>query len=267
MGPTILFKALLPEVPRVARLQKLKKLLAACEKATPKVKRLQTNPSEHISKYSSWIKVFCEELDKKGDEDSYVHKHIFRKHLIAQAFWVNGGSNKDAAAVEEGVRNLSSKFFLRDNITKSALLQLLPDQGEYMGSIHSAIRPWHLAKKLNTDPLLIACYACLSHDLLSQALKWSKPVAAEFIIQFARNHGEELLSAISEHKTQFIDGQVPIAPCIYNLMKPFLQSEISQPQVASASSQEPPRKRQRRRWSQDALVGAEDAPSERERET
>ena len=53
MGPTVLFKALLPEVPRVARLQKLKKLLAACEKATPKVKRFQTNPSEHVSQYSS----------------------------------------------------------------------------------------------------------------------------------------------------------------------------------------------------------------------
>ena len=267
MGPTILFKALLPEdSSRVARLQKLKKLLGACEKATPKVKRLQTNAPEHISKYSLWIKVFCEELDKKGDENSYVHKHIFRKHLIAQAFWANGGSNKNAAAVEEGLRNLSSKFFLPDTITKSTLLQLLPDQGEYLGNISSVIRPWNLAKKLKTDPLLITCYACLSHDLLSQALKWSQPVAAEFIIQFARNHGEELLSAISEHKRQFTDGQVPIAPCIYNLLKPFLQGEISQPQpqLQLASSQEPPQKRPRKRWKQDALAGAGDAASEEE---
>jgi hypothetical protein len=65
-----------------------------------------------------------------------------------------------------------------------------------------------------------------------------------------------LLRAVLAHKQEFKDAGVSVAPCIHNLLKPFLCGSDA-PGLQASTSQEKvspePEGKRRRRWSADAL--------------
>ena len=75
------------------------------------------------------------------------------------------------------------------------------------------------------DPLLISCWACLSHDLYSVVEKQASISLSELLEQIHVN-AKELHEAAVLHKKQFVDGGVPIAPCLTNLIMPILQAKL-----------------------------------------
>jgi len=159
---------------------------------------------------------------------------------------------------------LCSRQFLPKEMSRSSLLQLLPDQGGYLSAVPSCLRPWDISRKLhNVDPLLISAWACLCHDLIQNAQKWVPPLDAAAIIEFINANAAVILANVRAHKKQHIDGKVPVAECIHNLLKPLLCSSGSSSSPAKAkvkaatmppAEDSPSQKRQRRqKWASHVL--------------
>ena len=273
MGPTILFKCFLAEeCTRAARLQKLRRFITSCEKAASKVKPSKAGFPQHLETYQDFCKTFCAGLDLKT-ENGYVHKHIFRKHVLSEVFFKSGCNNSSAATVEAGLSALCSRQFLPKDMSRSTLVQLLPDQGGYLSAVPSCLKPWDISRKLhNVDPLLISAWACLCHDLIQNAQKWVPPLDVAAIIQFVKANAEVVLANVRAHKKQHIDGKVPVAECIHNILKPLLCSSgsCSSPAKVKAATMpptedSPSQKRPRRlKWGNHVLAveeGSGDADS------
>ena len=75
------------------------------------------------------------------------------------------------------------------------------------------------------DPLLISCWACLSHDLYTVVQKQTSISLSELLAQIHFN-ANELREAAALHKEQFVDGGVPVAPCLTNLVMPILRKNL-----------------------------------------
>ena len=75
------------------------------------------------------------------------------------------------------------------------------------------------------DPLLISCWACLSHDLYTVVQKQTSISLSELLEQIHGN-ANELREAAALHKVQFVDGGVPVAPCLTNLVLPILRKNL-----------------------------------------
>lgn len=75
------------------------------------------------------------------------------------------------------------------------------------------------------DPLLISCWACLSHDLYTVVQKQTSISLSELLEQIHGNTNE-LREAAALHKEQFVDGGVPVAPCLTNLVMPILRKNL-----------------------------------------
>jgi hypothetical protein len=85
------------------------------------------------------------------------------------------------------------------------------------------------------DPLLISCWACLSHDLYTVVQRHTTISFSELVQQIQENV-EELRSMATQHKEQHFDAGVPIAPCLANLVMPLLQERLPSKMLNSKRS-------------------------------
>jgi hypothetical protein len=92
------------------------------------------------------------------------------------------------------------------------------------------VMPFRSSLLSGIDPLLISCWACLSHDLYSVLEKQASISVSELLEQIHVN-AKELHEAAVLHKKQFVDGGVPVAPCLTNLIMPILQAKLPEKMV------------------------------------
>ena len=89
------------------------------------------------------------------------------------------------------------------------------------------------------DPLLISCWACLTHDLLTVAQRETTLTVSD-IIKHIADHASDLQAEVESHKGEYVDAGVPVAPCLANLIMPSLRSAY--PEKLKPKDQTPSKK-------------------------
>jgi hypothetical protein len=73
--------------------------------------------------------------------------------------------------------------------------------------------------------MLLSCWACLSHDLYTEVQTKTTFTFSELLEQL-HVHAQEIRAAALQHKQEYVDGDVPVAPCLVNLVMPLLKEKF-----------------------------------------
>ena len=274
MGPTRLLtlwkKMSRAKKSRLTRMQSLDAFPAEQETVQ---QSMCTAVKEHLALVEAWLKEFCSVLGccsfgqdrprRTRTRYSYIHKHLLRKAVLRGAIVATGASAQlhQVEKVEQAVANLGAPW-IGLGTTAKELSALGPDQGNYLSGL-GRVSPWEVCKRFQVSPLLLSCWCCLAHDMWAE--EGLQDWAVDDFYAWLDANKVELHGAIAEHKRSFIDGGVPVSPCLRKLIAgkiPKQKAEQARPLQPSRKNEagnssdkrEKARQQQRRpRWKASIL--------------
>ena len=239
--------------------KELERFLENVQQAAKQVPRFALDPEaavKHIQKYKVWLQTFCSFLRAGGNtgnasEEGYIYKHLLRKHLLLRTWQQSRSGRMDPTGQEimQELSTLSTASWLKKDTSTARVLELMPDQGGCLTKLPYCVRPGHAAHKCGgVDLLMLSCWCCLAHDLLSNLpAGWT----ASGLIEYIGSSATHLVGLARAHQSLHIDAGVPIAPCMLNLMKEAVWQqhagfEVAAEDAANSGPRGPPLKRRRR---------------------
>lgn len=190
----------------------------------------------------AWTQDFLRVFNLPGaeTEDSYVGKHLVRKVLLWQTLVGNTkkplpplGTPEDVA---QALSCIDSSFWLPSGISRAQLLQLAPDQCDFIMKCPTALSPRHIRALMGgVDFLMISCWTCLVHEAVKnfEQLGWD-----EFqILSTLKSQARALRDSARNHLAQHSDSGVPVAICPARLLAPLAKPHMDNPDGNLASQE------------------------------
>ncbi len=147
MGPTIVRQKFLVDTVGSASVELVRSMIRNLQRSRQKVLPFTLDAvgaEAHIDAYKKWLEQFLALLGYQ-DSNGYLGLHILRKHIITQTILATSDPKPSSACeAEECLKKFSSSKWFPKMATMKRLADLVPDQGEYLQTIGSIIRPWSL---------------------------------------------------------------------------------------------------------------------------
>ena len=148
MGPTIVRQRFQLDTAGSASVELVRTMMKNLLKLGQKVLPFtldSTGAEAHIAAYKTWLDLFLTSLGYQ-DSSGYLGLHILRKHIIAQTILATSKTKpSNASEAEKCLQSFDSSKWFGKLATMKRLADLVPDQGEYLQTVGSIIRPWGLA--------------------------------------------------------------------------------------------------------------------------